>query len=172
MSNDWIPIKDAKMDYAKQYEVTYHDGSVRVRNPAGICFETAIAVREYNPTPYVAPVPIDPGDGWRLLGPKEAIMKGDCFLDRQYGTWHPTTVTNGGVVPTECEVYRRRIEPTYRPFANAAEYVPHRERWLIERSSGDTFVNWYYSETTDWKNLFERYIFEDTRTPFGVEVVK
>lgn len=67
MSNDWIPIADAKINNDKRYEVTYETGNVAVRCGKVIAevVGNIIAIREYNPTPYVAPTPIDPGEGWR-----------------------------------------------------------------------------------------------------------
>lgn len=31
------------------------------------------------------------------------------------------------------KAYARKIEPKYRPFANAEEFMPHRDRWIVDR---------------------------------------
>ena len=66
------------------------------------------------------------------------------------------------------------VEPKYRPFANAAEFDPYRDRWIIDGTSRLKVV-WYSdaslctSKIWYWKEAFERFTFEDG-SPFGVEV--
>ena len=82
----------------------------------------------------------------------------------------------------------RKIEKPkrYRPFANAAEFEPHRDKWLV-------FFDYEYSDLSDqksrvlvygddrfwigedgsmydWNEAFKSWQFEDG-TPFGVEVI-
>ena len=67
----------------------------------------------------------------------------------------------------------------YRPFANAAEFEPHRDKWLKHKSgNGDYRIKTHsYNDrkhyTGDlggtWKEMFSNFEFEDG-TPFGVEV--
>jgi len=171
MSNDWIPIEKADgcdFDYRERYEITYASGVVDVVNGARVRTTGTIAFRLYNPTPYVAPVPIDPGEGWRLLEPSERKQPGDDSSRRDHIYWLHV-VESGEQDPSK--VYRRRIEPTYRPFANAAEYAPHRDRWIINKPYRVVMRLSSYADDTDWKGLFERCEFEDG-TPFGVEVTK
>ena len=75
----------------------------------------------------------------------------------------------------------------YRPFANAAEFEPHRDKWLV-------FFDYEYSDLSDqksrvlvygddrfwigedgsmydWNEAFKSWQFEDG-TPFGVEVTE
>lgn len=164
--NDWIPIGTFPLiNFFNQYEVTTEDGRVSVYQGKAIP-GTAIAIRPYNPTPYVAPVPIKAGDGWRLLEEGEVPAAGDC-LSIDGIRWielseacHPRK--KDGVF------YRRRIEPAYRPFACAAEYAPHRERWVTSKRSGSTIRLVSFSDDTDWERYFKEYEFEDG-TPFGVE---
>lgn len=66
-----------------------------------------------------------------------------------------------------------KIEPTYRPFANAAEFAPHRERW-IRTPGSETFRRVeYYQDTTvngmSYDSLFRNRTFDDG-SPCGVEV--
>ena len=83
----------------------------------------------------------------------------------------------------------RKIEKPkrYRPFANAAEFEPHRDKWLV-------FFDYEYSDLSDqksrvlvygddrfwigedgsmydWNEAFKSWQFEDG-TPFGVEVTE
>ena len=77
----------------------------------------------------------------------------------------------------------RKIEKPkrYRPFANAAEFEPHRDRWLKQKSgNGDHRIKThsyndrkhYTGDIGDtWQTMFDDYEFEDG-TPFGVEVTE
>lgn len=73
----------------------------------------------------------------------------------------------------------RKIEKPkrFRPFANAAEFEPHREKWLKPKSNGDHRVKThsynnrkhYTGDIGDtWEKMFNDFEFEDG-TPFGVE---
>lgn len=77
----------------------------------------------------------------------------------------------------------RKIEKPkrYRPFANAAEFEPHRDRW-IKRKSGNVDhrikthsynnLKHYTGDIGDtWQTMFDDFEFEDG-TPFGVEVTE
>lgn len=169
MSNDWIPIAEANLDRSKRYEITSITGHVYVCHPNELGRALMVAVREYNPTPYVPPTPIDPGEGWRLLKKDEPKRVGDQYINAERGgvTW--SDIADDGIRSKNL-IYRRRIEPQYRPFANAEEYKPHRERWLVSKTHGDVVRLMSYQENSNWKFYFERYVFEDTGTPFGVEV--
>jgi len=65
-------------------------------------------------------------------------------------------------------------KPVYRPFANAAEFAPHRDRWLLSGSERLKVI--WYSDVSlcstkfwCWKEAFHKFTFEDG-TPFGVRV--
>ena len=76
----------------------------------------------------------------------------------------------------------RKIEKPkrYRPFANAAEFEPHRDKWLkLKLGGGDHRIKTHsYNDrkhyTGDdgntWKEMFNDFEFEDG-TPFGIEVI-
>lgn len=75
----------------------------------------------------------------------------------------------------------RQVKPkTYRPFANAAEFEPHRNRWLMHPSEPDKrFKPGDYNNEGVWgldrrkysfADLFESGTQFDDGTPFGVEV--
>jgi hypothetical protein len=53
-----------------------------------------------------ARTPVDPGDGWRLLGENERVEAGDEYLDR--GVWCGTKCA-GRIVKHMDETYRRRV---------------------------------------------------------------
>jgi len=175
MSNEWIPINLAVIKPKQCYEVTSKDGSVFVVDGKHICNMAALAVREYNPTPYVPPTPIDPGEGWRLVEKDEPKQTGDEFTDPHRATPPWTPAYNDGE-KSERLIYRRRIKPTYRPFANAAEFMPHRHKWTITKGEFKTynptpsFSDNHFGGLA-WKDAFEMVEFEDG-TPFGVEVTK
>jgi hypothetical protein len=112
-------------------------------------------------------------EGWRLVGFRHA-RHGEDFLgvNGLVDTWN--------YIQDSINVYAvvERIKPSkpkYRPFANAEEFKPHRDRW------------WYFKDDQrnhrrpaasyddigisawDWKEMLERAFFEDG-TPFGIEV--
>lgn len=73
-------------------------------------------------------------------------------------------------------------EKKYRPFANAAEYMPHADRWVINdkipgtrfrvTAFSDSGVTWE-SRGYDYWHLFQCGAkFADDGTPFGVEVAE
>jgi hypothetical protein len=72
-------------------------------------------------------------------------------------------------------------EKKYRPFANAAEFMPHRGRWiyfcddftnqLLPNSFKDRGI-WHAQRFTDWGEMFSQAKFADDKAPFGVEVTK
>ena len=79
-----------------------------------------------------------------------------------------------------CAIIRKIEKPkTYRPFANAAEFKPHRDRW-IKQTLGDsvsfTRIDGYGKEGVTiqgnaytYQQLLDNRTFDDG-TPFGVEV--
>lgn len=121
--------------------------------------------------PKFTPVP-DPPDGWRL------VVAGDAFDKRAQmfarGNW-VTTVNNKDY--SDAGVYIIPIDPpkpTYRPFANAAEFEPYSsKRWRFKGSSSDyrrmpaNFGDTFHSTAT-WKKSLETKVFCDG-TPFGVK---
>ncbi len=89
--------------------------------------------------------------------------------------------TSNGLEVSYCFAIVRKIEKPkqYRPFANAEEFKPHRDRWLARNSSDGGMRVCEYSNDGVWlssaihlieyKKAFKEYKFEDG-TPFGVEV--
>jgi len=74
--------------------------------------------------------PIEPPEGYRLLRDDERIEPLDEYFHR--GSWFITSEECRPFVAERknesVHAYARKIEPQYRPFANAAEYAPHFDR--------------------------------------------
>ena len=122
-------------------------------------------------------------EGWELVR-IDRPAKGDWFIDvagrpREY----PYEVNGGGVFP----IIRKIEKPAaYRPFANAAEFKPHRDRWIklaIAESDG-VYFTYLIAKYDDWgaifggfketyQAVFNRYVFDNldgTTEPFGVKI--
>ena len=136
--------------------------------------ETLALIREVP-----APAPkIKAPEGYRLLTEEETILHGDMFL--QGGEWLKTGLskqTVGESLRVYCRVgiiaYARKIEPKYRPFANAAEFKPHRDRWIRDKNNWAVRVNSLSHDGANgssWHSLVNHWTFEDTGLPVGVEV--
>ena len=80
-----------------------------------------------------------------------------------------------------CAIIRQIPKPKqYRAFANAAEFEPHRDRWVRRIANGGAFLISDYSwggfcydelSPVSWEELFNMgYVFDDDGSPFGVEV--
>jgi hypothetical protein len=117
----------------------------------------------------------DPPDGWRF------VTKGEAFDNRaqywshlnnvwliawQDDSYDPTVIY---IVPIDPP----KPEKRYRPFASAAEFEPHRDRWICTPGANtvrriDHYNNQGVNGMT-WESLFRNRTFEDG-TPCGVEV--
>ena len=122
--------------------------------------------------------------GWEL------VRIGKPFINERYIS------LRGNVVNCVCipsgEAYAivrkiRKIEKPkrYRPFANAAEFEPHRDRWIRRTYNGDLsgkgcFKGHAYDDIGVYdvgEHFTYRELFEDGRqfddgTPFGIEVTE
>ena len=126
-------------------------------------------------------------DGWELVRVGKPVANVDwvVWIDgtpKLYQYSQQLTASNWPIV--------RKIEKPkrYRPFANAAEFEPHRDRW-IKRSHKDDSDNkltggcfrvaaydddaiWTVDgETTSYEAVFKNGKKFEDGTPFGVEVV-
>ena len=116
-------------------------------------------------------------EGWRLVAIRHAVA-GDYFLNTR-GLPEPWTlkVSSGSVFA----IIRKIEKPKqYRPFANAKEFEPHRDRWFRPKCSPDQCIlttayndrgHWTAKEQDTWEAMFELYTFDDG-SPFGVEVTE
>ena len=119
-------------------------------------------------------------DGWELVRVGSPVVGVDWVVNR-----------DGTAVLCEVEHFAqnwpiiRKIEKpkTYRAFANAAEYKPHRDRWLARIDEhgllldGEFQINgfddtgiWLGSNHLSYKDALDRGHTFDDGNPFGVEV--
>lgn len=118
-------------------------------------------------------------DGWEPVR-FDYANDGDAFLGG-----HGEILVHLSPRPTQVKrLIVRKIEKPkrYRPFANAAEFEPFRDRWVkyngdndceennvarvVEYSDVSASIN---QDTDTWKDHFDNYAFDDG-TPFGIEV--
>jgi len=122
-------------------------------------------------------------EGWELVE-IDRPAKGEWFIDvagrpKEY----PYEVNRGGVFP----IIRKIEKPAkYRPFKDAEEYRPHRDRWLTRKDKSDlthvdgacrvvaycdTHVWWSDGRSSTYKDeLDSGRCFDDDGTPFGVRI--
>lgn len=95
-------------------------------------------------------------------------VQGETFIG---GTGLVAIATGGEV--SFCYAILRKVErpKTYRPFANAEEFKPHRDRWWRMKSESVDCCHppVFYSDNNDWGRAFDLLVFDDG-SPFGVEV--
>jgi hypothetical protein len=114
-------------------------------------------------------------EGWRLVAIRR-VKNGEWFIERsgRIELWRePDDETSCWVHP----IIEKIEQPKqYRPFANAAEFEPHRDRWWrFKKESNEFFRTYYYSDKShmghNWHESFAQKVFDDG-TPFGVEVTE
>jgi hypothetical protein len=123
-------------------------------------------------------------DGWELVHANRAAMPGEYFIDRV------GNVVHWGAEEESAAVYPiiRKIEKpaAYRPFANAEEFKPHRDRWLTRKDKSDqthldgacrvvaycdNHLWWADGRNSTYKDeLNHGRCFDDDGTPFGVRI--
>ena len=114
----------------------------------------------------------NPPNGWRYK------VDGDVFDNRaQY--WSPQS--NKFLLAWQDDAYDSSLiyivpidppAPTYRPFANAAEFEPYRDKWIKDAHGSISRVEFYSDEGAkgmSWDMLFRNRTFDDG-TPCGVKV--
>jgi len=110
-------------------------------------------------------------EGWELVAVRRArYMENYIWTSGMIVLWQERT-ESGFIVP----IIRKIEKPaTYRPFANAEEFKPHRDRWWTWKDDrSNTFPPAGYGKlghhSQSWSDSFDRKVFDDG-TPFGVEV--
>lgn len=117
-------------------------------------------------------------DGWELVRVGE-VQHGEFFILSD-GSIGQHDREKAGRMNKNYVVIRKKPK-RFRPFANAAEFEPHRDRW-IKRKSGNVDhrikthsynnLKHYTGDIGDtWQAMFDDFEFEDG-TPFGVEVTE
>jgi hypothetical protein len=124
---------------------------------------------------YIVPIiPIDPPappEGYKVATDSDSYdgMIFWCPIDRK---WKPVPATSGRKI--EPGWYAVPTKPQYRPFANAKEFEPYRDKWWMYKDDPTLRPPAAYNGTCHaanrWDVSFERKIFEDG-SPFGVKVI-
>lgn len=111
-------------------------------------------------------------EGWELVRIGEP-KDGEMFINGVGGVQK-----SDGYQIAGCAIVRK-IAPFYRPFANAEEFEPNRERWFRHKASdvvgkigsyGPIGVHSLDGVFATYKELLEKAVFDDDGTPCGVEV--
>ena len=111
-------------------------------------------------------------EGWDLVHANRAAEAGEFILTEE-GDPYMTSTGSGRPYP----IIRKIEKPAkYRPFANAEEFKPHRDRWWYRDDKDGRrrhFPPASYSEKAHggsvWMHRFETCFFDDG-TPFGVRI--
>lgn len=118
-------------------------------------------------------------EGFEFRGEVRPSLDGEHVLnfDGTAGLWTGERSLSWNVI-----LHKIEKPKTYRPFANAAEFKPHRDRWIRRITNGGAFKIHDYcndgsendrSEVTSWEEFFSfGYVFDDDGSPFGVEVTE
>ena len=118
-------------------------------------------------------------EGWELV----RIGRPICGEFRVDAIGKPIAVTDNQICAMDCPIIRKIEKPKkYRPFANAAEFEPFRDRWVKHPSEPDKrFAPADYNNEGVWgvggrmydyDTLFKSGTLFDDGTPFGIEVTE
>lgn len=113
-------------------------------------------------------------NGWRLVRigvPRPGV---DWVINHEQS---PTVCAVANLCENWPIIEKIQQPKQYRPFKNAAEFEPYRNRWWMFKTdirdqrrppqSYDDRMYW----TREWKEMLEEAVFDDG-TPFGVEVTE
>lgn len=125
------------------------------------------------PIPEFTPLP-DPPAGYRLIDPATELFNSKAmWYSENSSEWQPTLNAESYGLGVIYAVPIKPPEPQYRPFANAEEFKPYRNRWWRPKDSDRLMPPSSYSETNfascDWQHAFESLEFECGH-PFGVKI--
>jgi len=111
-------------------------------------------------------------DGWDLVHANRRAIKGEYYIDAN-GAPHLQPL--GESVFTQPIIRKIEKPVKYRPFANAEEFKPHRDRWWYrdDKDGRRYFPPQQYNDHahggSGWAFRFEECFFDDG-TPFGVKI--
>jgi hypothetical protein len=176
--------RDIRFEQPTAADADESGGILQLLNTGSICrwnwssTAGAVAWMPLSELPAFDPIP-DPPEGWRFVEAGEAFDKRAMFWFQQrweitcnLATYDPHSIYIVPIDPPEPP------KPQYRPFANAAEFEPYRDRWVRRKEGMFCKVASYenYGATmgtcaTIWKysDLFDEWEFDDG-TPFGIKV--
>ncbi len=117
-------------------------------------------------------------EGWELVSFRR-VVEGESYIDRhgKVKQWQTETESESSYL-----VVRKVVKPDeYRPFENAAEYIPHFDRTLItmdrpgavrvvECNDNGVWIGPGSAMLTYAQVLSDGFRFGDNGTPFGVKV--
>jgi hypothetical protein len=122
-------------------------------------------------------------EGWELVHAFRRAVKGEWYIDND-GAPHLQHMSKS--VFAHCIIRKIEKPAKYRPFANAEEFKPHRDRWLTRKDKSDpTHVDgacrvvayddqglWFTTGNYHtWEAAFDSgRCFDDDETPFGVKI--
>ena len=110
-------------------------------------------------------------EGWKLVAIRKARYMENYIWTSGYPSLWQDSEESDFVVP----IIRKIEQPAkYRPFANAEEFKPHRDRWWTWKDDrANTFPPAAFGKSGhhshSWENSFDRKVFDDG-TPFGVKL--
>jgi hypothetical protein len=122
-------------------------------------------------------------EGWELVHAFRRATKGEWYIDND-GAPHLQHMSKS-VFP-HCIIRKIEKPARYRPFKDAKEFRPHRDRWIkltIAESDG-VYYTFRVAKYDDWgvvfggsketyQAVFNRYVFDNldgTTDPFGVKI--
>ncbi len=120
-------------------------------------------------------------NGWRLVRIGVPQLGVDWVINHEQS---PTLCVVATLCPNWPIIEKIEQPKKYRPFANAKEFEPHRDRWLIhpEDEANGAFQVLEYDDTGIWANgMTEKMSYAivknnglrfDDGSPFGVEVTE
>ena len=135
--------------------------------------------------------PIEPPEGFRLMGNEEVIQSGDRYLNNE-GNWIKSVNYGRNVAKSKTDrvlAYARKLEPPkpkFRPFKSAAEYEPFKNEWLARTNENNKVLDgkWRpvafsdvgiyreFNNVMTYQEGFEKTLFindQNETRPFGVE---
>jgi hypothetical protein len=126
-------------------------------------------------------------EGWELVHANRFAIEGEWYIDSD-GSPHLQRLGESAFV--HCIIRKIEKPAAYRPFANAEEFKPHRDRWARvikeHNMSGCDLDDWLTDSLRfmgqdktgvcapgGWLTYgcaFDCFVFDDDGTPFGVRI--
>ena len=171
----WIDIRQ-RMPTAEDADET---GCVLWRNKRGVTYrnawscESILHVAWLKIPPYT-PLPEIP-EGYRLLRTDEYSQRQNskAMYLMAGSKWRPISLAEDSYYENSTYIVPIEPEQQYRPFRDAAEFRPYRDRWWRFKGSTELRPPSTYSyhglQGRSWANAFSDLEFEDG-IPFGIEV--